>query len=527
MIRELAKQALSHAGLPWLTGFRWFRKIVAAKRLPETSARQIDHKVEVFRDLANRNAFGRAIVWRELSRLERLRGHPVVAAIFALRTIRLLGRDDDGLLSWIAETLHAAGFSPEAEATRALYGDFHPDRQFAACHDYLERARAAHRRAPDPDYEIIDDRRGEHPFRVAIIVSMYNAAPKLKLFLDSLLDQTLVQRNEAEFVFVDSASPTDEYSVIREHPISSRGVVVFARSTRRETIQLAWNRGVSLARAPFLAMLGVDEGATESDSLEILVREMEADPQLDWIQANALQTEVDEQGRHVRDLPTYDRSGHCHGLEYLDPWYLSFVGAVLRKSIHERFGFYDPTFRGGGDTEFKNRVLPFIRTKIVPKTLGLFRHYPDPRLTDSPRTEIESIRSWHLHRSLAGINYAWSSRSSDEAVRVARLALRYRRSAENQLRGDADYACLLTEWLSARGCLDTQNHKASDLRNAYRTLDAPSEVSSWVGLTEVRRAFRDLSRVKREFLSESSLIDGDYFRDERFDSFKTIWTRES
>lgn len=526
MIRDLAKQMLSSLGLPWLTGLLWYRRILAAKHLPESSAKLLDGKVEVLRDLANRNAFGRAVVWRELARLERLRGRPALAAIFALRTIRLLDRDDDGALPWILEALQAAGFAHEAAAAAALYGDPQPERSFAACRELLEQARLKHRLAPEPDYSLLDDRREDRPFRVAVVVSMYNAAPKLRLFLDSLLDQSLVRRREVEFVLVDSASPTDEYAIVRDHPLYADGCVVYARTTVRETIQLAWNRGVTLARAPHLAMLGADEGTTDPQSLEILVQELEADPQLDWVQANALQTEVDEDGRPIRDVLTYDRSGYSHGLEYIDPWYLSYVGAMLRKSVHERHGYYDATFRGGGDTEFKNRVLPYIRTKVVPRTLGLFRLYPDPRLTDSPRTELESIRSWHLHRSPAGIDYAWSGRSTDEALRLARLALRYRKSAEHRFCGDIDYAAPLFKWLCAHGADPTLYRDASLLRDAFRTLDAPSESSSWASLSDVRRAFQLIARVASSPRTEPSELNSDLFRDDRFDSFKTIWTRE-
>ena len=56
----------------------------------------------------------------------------------------------------------------------------------------------------------------------------------------------------------------------------------------------------------------------------------------------------------------YDRRKYQQDLVYLETCYLSWVGALYRRSIHDRFGYYDGSFRGAGDTEFKSRILPFI-----------------------------------------------------------------------------------------------------------------------------------------------------------------------
>ena len=72
MIRELVKQSLSKVGLTWLTGLLWYRQVLAACRWPENTSTEIDRKTERFRELANRNSYGRALIWEELARLEHL-----------------------------------------------------------------------------------------------------------------------------------------------------------------------------------------------------------------------------------------------------------------------------------------------------------------------------------------------------------------------------------------------------------------------------------------------------------------------
>jgi hypothetical protein len=146
----------------------------------------------------------------------------------------------------------------------------------------------------------------------------------------------------------------------------------------------------------------------------------------------------------------YDRSGYQHDLVYLETCYLSWVGGLYRRSIHDRFGYYDESFRAAGDTEFKNRVLPHIRTVHVPKMLGVFNNYPEDRTTQSPRAEIEDLRAWYLWRTQGGLRYAFDQRPTEDAAALLRASLNYRKSYCGHLSSDFDMADALAGYLLAR-----------------------------------------------------------------------------
>src|SRR5262249_43507649 len=159
-----------------------------------------------------------------------------------------------------------------------------------------------------------------------------------------------------------------EYRALRQTALAVNVPYLYVRTAQRETIQTAWNRGIALSRAPYLTFLGADETIVP-DALATLAAELDADPALDSVQGNSLITEVDKYGAFVRDVMMYDRTGYTQDHVYLETCYLSWVGALYRRSIHDRFGWYDGTFGAAGDTEFKNRVLPFLKTKCVPQLL--------------------------------------------------------------------------------------------------------------------------------------------------------------
>ena len=340
----------------------------AGNDLAALSGRVADHLVD------------RVPLFRTMARLERQAGRDLIAATYGLRIMRWLGGDGFGDLPFVSATLRAHGFAHEADTAEAMFG--RGDDTEARCLELMRDAYRRNRHNSDPPLAV-DDRRGDVARRVCVIVSLYNAADKLPTLLACLAQQSLALRGELEVVLVDSNSPADERAAMEGFLARQPLPVAYARSAERETIQQAWNRGIKLARAPYLAFLGADEGL-HPDALRQLADALDADPRADWAMADSLVTDVDAAGVYAGDVMAYDRTGYRQDLVYLETCYLSWVGGLYRRSIHDRFGYYDESFRAAGDTEFKNRIMPHIRSVHVPRMLGVFNNYPEARTTASP-----------------------------------------------------------------------------------------------------------------------------------------------
>ena len=200
----------------------------------------------------------RVPLFLEMARLERRSGNDLTAATYMLRIMRWLGRDTYGSLPFVAATLRSHRFPHEADAAEAMFGA--ADQAESRCYQLVRDAFERNRQNPERPLVVLDDRRGNETARVAVIASLYNAADKLPTLLAMLARQTVAQSGELEVVLMDSNSPADEHGAmthfLKDQPLS----IVFARSAERETIQAAWNRGINLARAPYLCFLGADEG---------------------------------------------------------------------------------------------------------------------------------------------------------------------------------------------------------------------------------------------------------------------------
>jgi len=515
---HLTNQLLKSRGL-----FEQYKEFLSC---PEETEKHLNKKVQKSWEISSNFRVDRVRIWRETARLERMRGNDLIATTYQTRAMRLLGGDFFGELPAVVRSLRVNGFLQEAMAVEAMYGN--SAQQEERCAALLEQAVQNHKNKPSGEYELFDDRRELSAYRVSVIVSLYNAAAKLPLFLQTLQNQTLVKAGAVEVILIDSGSPADEYNVFQQMSTSLDIPIVYARSAQRETIQSAWNRGISLSRSPYLTFLGVDEGILPN-CLEILAAELDADQTLDWVQGNSLVTNVDKYGTLVNDIMVYDRKGYQQDLVYLETCYLSWVGALYRRSIHDRFGYYDASFTAAGDTEFKNRVLPLIKTKSLPQTLGVFWNYPEERTTQHPRAEIEDLRAWYLHRTLAGVKYAFANRNPRDAEELLYSCLRYRKSYCQHWSTDIEYAYNLGAFLQEK-VPDSPALKYFDgikkLLELYRGLDWIPTLSRLAPTSAMIRTIRVGTEVERHHRTlGNQLVEPMYktFNDNRHEQHAYLW----
>ena len=388
-------------------------------------------------------------ILKTLSKLELKREQLLKSAIYEIRIMRLLWHDHFGKLSDVCKTLKSNNYINESSILEAMYGNQAEEERHRKCLELLDKAYEVNKIIEiDNDYTVFDDRRANKSYKVSIIVSLYNAADKLAQFIDSISLQSLLNTGEVELIFIDSCSPTGEYAVFESYKRQSLPAL-YVRTHKRETIQYAWNRGINLSSGKYLCFLGVDE-TLFPNALEVLADTLDKDENIDWVQGNSLVSSVDRHGTIVKDECTYDRDSCFKEMAYLETCIVSWVGGMYRKSIHDRHGYYDPSFTAAGDTEFKNRVLPHINVKFIDKPLGQFWNYPDERTTANPRAEIEDIRAWYLHRTYAGVEYAFRNTDNKVVEKLFYKSLGYRKSYISGKSSDIDYACNLSDFLKTR-----------------------------------------------------------------------------
>jgi len=494
--------------------------------LTECGKINVKSKLKNLYDHITNLLYGKSSIYNKMASLQIVLEKPVIAATYYIRSFRLGGISNLNALNFATGTLDTSNYSAEANATKLLYND---DQKQTGIKEYLENQRKKLFPIPkyDEDFLYIDDRRSKPSFKISIIVSLYNAANKLEFFLNNLQRQTMVIKGAAEVILVDSGSPTNEREVFLKLIDSLKIEVIYVRTKSRETIQKAWNRGILLAQGEYLTFLGVDEGITP-EALEILSAELDADPSTDWIQSNSLMTDVSKNGTWLNDVMIFERSNFHPFHIYLETCYISWVGALYRKSIHDRFGYYDDTFRAAGDTEFKNRMGPFVKMKTLPITLGIFFNYPEERATHSPTAELEDLRAWYLFRTPEGMEYALQGRDQTFVEQSLLFCLKYRKSYCSHWSTDIELACSVIMYIEKY--FPTSKFKSLkdsifSLRESFKGYDN-EEFTSAENMLLKRRAFNK-SRKELQFQLKNLGFDKGsefhYSNDNRYEQHQSFW----
>jgi glycosyltransferase involved in cell wall biosynthesis len=229
----------------------------------------------------------------------------------------------------------------------------------------------------------------ENKYLVSAIVSVYNCERFIKGCLDDLLSQTIADK--VEIIIVNSGSQQNEESIIEECR-KKHSNILYIR-TSRETLYQAWNRGIKIATGKYITNANTDD-RHRKDAFEIMVNALETDSTLDVVYADDFITEKENE---TFDCHTF--AGQVNQVEFSIETlrYRCFLGPhpMWRKTIHDRYGYFDESLQVSGDYEFWLRIAEEgCKFKHIKDYLGLYLTSPyslehrDPRLK---LTENEQI----------------------------------------------------------------------------------------------------------------------------------------
>jgi glycosyltransferase involved in cell wall biosynthesis len=284
-------------------------------------------------------------------------------------------------------------------------------------------------------------------YLASALVSTYNSEKFIRGCLDDLLNQTLYKKGKLEIVIINSNSTQNEDEIIRNEYLSQHGHIKYIKTSRREPLYKAWNRGIKAASGKYLTNANTDD-RHKSDNLEILTGYLEKHPKVDvvyswqWISnipnesfsafipLNPLKWDKTVRTRMLNFLKQkiinkVSRSGKtgfhfkwgcCYG-NVLEKNNRIGPQPVWNKNIHKKAGFFNEKMKIAGDWEFWLRIERMgCRFARIPLNLGVFYlgdtnlefdHYPalceefsyiyNRYLKNKPE---QAIRFFHTHYDL-------------------------------------------------------------------------------------------------------------------------------
>ncbi len=219
---------------------------------------------------------------------------------------------------------------------------------------------------------------------VSVVIPTYNAEKYISEAMRSVLGQTF---KDFELIIVDDGSTDNTLRIVDRYCRADERIVVLKNE---ENLKLArtLNRGIEAARGKYVARMDADD-ISLPNRLEKQVDFMEKNPEV-GIVGGAMEI-VDEEGRKRRERRYWIKDEEIRKRIFLFSPFCH-PAVMMRKSVLEKSGLYDPHYNPAEDYEFYFRVGLYSEFANLKDRLIKYRIVPDSMTTGGlRRMELRTI----------------------------------------------------------------------------------------------------------------------------------------
>lgn len=238
--------------------------------------------------------------------------------------------------------------------------------------------------------------------RLSIITSLYDGDKFVEGFLKDVTSQTIFP--ECELIIINANSPGNEEPVIRKY-MKKHPNIIYERLDKDPGLYQCWNRAIRRAKSDFITNANLDD-RSKKDSYEKHIQVIESNPSIDLIYANMYVTKEpnrtfeESRNHYLVNTPEFS----------VQKTYKCMAGPrpVWRKSIHERFGYFDESFKFIADWEMWVRAASMGAVfKKIPGIYTLYYHNPKGLSTDLSQ---KPLRILERNRIVKQYSHLWKEK---------------------------------------------------------------------------------------------------------------------
>ncbi|MEG5065133.1 FkbM family methyltransferase [Microcoleus sp. B3-A4] len=229
-------------------------------------------------------------------------------------------------------------------------------------------------------------------FKVSAIVSTYNSEKFIRGCLQDLVEQTLYKQSQLEIIVIDSGSQENEQSVVREFQAKYPNIV-YDRTSDRETLYAAWNRGIKMSRGAYMTNANTDD-RHRPDALEIMAKYLDENAEVSLVYADQLITST---ANDIFAKTQAEQGWNWPAFDYSELERRCIIGPqpMWKKSLHEKYGYFRSEFTAAGDYEFWLRIGKSENIVHLPEILGLYYENQQGLQHSSPISYQETRQIWN------------------------------------------------------------------------------------------------------------------------------------
>ncbi len=227
--------------------------------------------------------------------------------------------------------------------------------------------------------------------KVSVIIPTYNRAELLKQAIASVLAQTY---EDFELIIVDDGSTDDTKSVVES--IGDVRIKYIWQTNQQRCV--ARNTGIAAAEGEYLAFLDSDD-LWLSQKLELQLAAIEQHPDAGASHGRCIRMGPNLEFLHPQELLVSDKEVRCCDVRdtLLTRNIFASQGVVVRRSLLEKAGGFDPALPHGEDWDLWIRLSALTSFCLVNEPVGIYRVHPGCRTSNPVSTLAGDMKIIEKH----------------------------------------------------------------------------------------------------------------------------------
>lgn len=224
---------------------------------------------------------------------------------------------------------------------------------------------------------------------ISIIIAVFNGAKTLQQCIDSIAQQIYANK---ELIIIDGGSTDTTLELLN----ANREVIGYWISESDNGVYNAWNKGLLQAKGEWICFLGADDYFWDEQVLERLaihLRKLPSEICLAYGQIMLLNNNGENLyliGEPWREVKERFKQVMC----------VPHMGLMHRRSLFEKHGNFDESFRIGGDYELMLRELESAEAVFIPGIITAAMGHGG--LSSNPSNSIEAMRDARRAQKMHG-----------------------------------------------------------------------------------------------------------------------------
>jgi glycosyltransferase involved in cell wall biosynthesis len=235
--------------------------------------------------------------------------------------------------------------------------------------------------------------------RVSIITSVYNGDMFIEGFMADIVRQTIF--NQCELIMINANSPGNEESVIKQY-MEKYSNIIYVKLDHDPGLYGVWNMAIRMSTSELITNANLDD-RLKADSIEVHAESLEANPEIDLVYSNNYITKVanstfeNPNALALINYPEFSRKAMLLCLPDNHP--------MWRKSIHERFGFFESKYKATGDFEMWLRAVE--KGSQFLKILGIYGlfYFSKNNLSQNSKYSFEIVEILNKYKQVFGMEH--------------------------------------------------------------------------------------------------------------------------